>query len=70
MTEWIAIESGKVPEDGVEVLIRAKTGWRGELTTDIGQYDHWRKWWRPRGSNGDFTSRVTHWMPIPEPPND
>ena len=73
--EWISIED-KLPEDGKEVLVWGKyyfevptqafiyNGvWKGslEVTDHMEQCDR---------DNSRLTSghRITHWMPLPEPP--
>lgn len=67
MSEWIRVED-KMPEDGVGVLVTDGTD------VSAGR----RRWgyWHPHevdidyGSGADisFEDRVTHWMPLPAPP--
>lgn len=61
--EWISVDE-RLPMCGELVLVSSmdkitkKHGWF-YLTS----YDKERKWW-----NGALFGRVTHWMPLPEPP--
>lgn len=44
----------------------------GEIHKDI-WYDYYKKDWMkegPMSSYGVFKGKVTHWMPLPEPPKD
>ena len=77
---WQPIETA--PKDGTAVLLYGL--WQGEIngiadepTTDIGYWaggssdEPGNDWWRI--STGDAYAcwmRATHWMPLPEPPND
>jgi hypothetical protein len=61
MTKWIKC-SERLPDDSRIVLVFSK----GQL--HFGSYNDWEKvWWIYEGGNC-FTAYVTHWMPLPEPP--
>lgn len=54
---WISVED-RLPEDDVDVLTRRATGMSVESHCGFGwAYDEYNGKWR-----------VTHWMPLPEPP--
>ena len=61
--EWISVDE-RLPMYGELVLVSSmdkitkKHGW-----FYLASYDEERKWW-----NGASFGRVTHWMPLPEPP--
>ena len=69
MSEWISVKE-RLPEHGEVVLVcdnREATPYIGlwTLEPNIGGGDCWNDeagWWRP-------FAEVTHWMPLPEPPN-
>jgi hypothetical protein len=60
---WISVDE-RLPMRGELVLVSSmdkitkKHGW-----FYLASYDKERKWW-----NGASFGRVTHWMPLPEPP--
>lgn len=61
MIEWIDVEE-KLPKREEKILVFA-TPMYGSLSIELGKY-----------CNDDFyindrSARVTHWMPLPEPPN-
>ena len=63
--EWISVKDG-LPEFGDTIVIRfgdktdIATYWRGEVCP------HWRGQWYGTIDLGS----VTHWMPLPEPPEE
>lgn len=59
---WISVED-RMPEDGVWVLIFS-AGVTDDLQWDIGYWDVSGKW---KCIGWDYP--VTHWMPLPSPPN-
>ena len=64
MTEWISV-SDKLPEKGQNVLT---CGPRGSVETihfrkTLGTPEYWE--WKKNG-----VKHITHWMPLPELPND
>ena len=76
---WISMDDQLPPEIPGEYLVRVRSGgppygdW--EYNYDIG---YWNEYWDKDGKHGfDFISiicdwdgdvKITHWMPIPEPP--
>jgi hypothetical protein len=60
MGEWISVKD-RLPDYEAEVLIYSP-----ETLIDLGSYS-WRfeRW---RGSSGALVEGITHWMPLPEPP--
>ena len=63
MTKWNTIES--VPKDGTEILL-AKFG------ADISEYElgFWSNNWKMATRAEDVCFEPTHWMLIPEQPDD
>ena len=62
MSEWISVES-KIPYAGDRVL----------LLSEDGMYVGWRTidgYSRDGDLDNFAVFSVTHWMPLPEPPND
>ena len=59
MAEWISVKD-RMPEKGSSVLIYSKEGKRAE-----GTYMGGGRWMQYRWS---CYVTVTHWMPLPEPP--
>jgi hypothetical protein len=77
---WISVRD-KLPEDGHTVLVVGKEEihyGRGPEDTiiGVGYYDQNDKNWCGTGAGGyefdwDINYKtITHWMPLPEPPND
>lgn len=58
MAEWISAED-RLPEYGIKVIVCRKNGTVEQGYKDVGD------WWRVYGTR---TKSVTHWMPMPEPP--
>ena len=82
MTQWISIDFA-VPPDDREVLARALYKWtltNGEKrsSSDIHiasrkVFKNGRIKWRGNGgyiSTDESATKVTHWMPLPEPPKE
>ncbi|EBG9601380.1 DUF551 domain-containing protein [Salmonella enterica subsp. enterica] len=65
---WISC-SERMPNDKQYVWCWGKSyGWT-ECDTFEGYYDWSRnKWWAVTDDGGEPASKVTHWMPLPEPP--
>ena len=75
MSEWISVKD-RMPGRYETVLIAISTvngyGDPAKLVT-IGGYDHSRKRWEQYTSTDRQLCQgetVTHWMPLPEPPED
>lgn len=74
MSEWISVKD-RLPEQGVDVLVAA----RG-MGTDVFKFGyeyididalHMQRYGRANSFRIDMLSaRVTHWMPLPEFPED
>lgn len=64
MSEWIDVRD-KLPETFVPVIVCRK-GKDGSPIVESG-YSDVNGWWRIYGTR---TKRVTHWMPLPEPPEE
>jgi len=63
--KWIPVEEGLPPEGEGDVL--ASDGDR----VDICYYTPWNRKWHSTDSDGECAvnrDRITHWMPLPEPP--
>lgn len=67
---WISC-SERMPDDKQYVWCWGKSyGWT-ECDTFEGYYDWSRnKWWTVTGDGEEPASKVTHWMPLPEPPQE
>lgn len=57
-SKWISVKD-RLPEDDCPVLVTCGKGYR----SFIARYDHVWKCWKV-----SHTLRITHWMPLPEPP--
>lgn len=58
MSDWISVKD-KLPENEKLVLVSYK-----KRSMDVVWYNHNQKMWMK-----NFAT-VTHWMPLPEPPNE
>ncbi|PBO95236.1 hypothetical protein CI702_14550 [Escherichia coli] len=67
---WISC-SERMPNDKQYVWCWGKSyGWT-ECDTFEGYYDCSRnKWWAVTDNGEEPASKVTHWMPLPEPPQE
>lgn len=81
MTEWISVKD-KLPEEGKEVLVIAY-GWDKNPPCYLGCLKHTKSeksWltglesaesdWSLWGWSYLRTPKVTHWMPLPDPPKE
>ena len=57
---WISV-ADRLPEKGVPVIVCREGGKVEQGARDV------MDWWRVYGTR---TKRVTHWMPLPEPPKE
>ena len=57
---WISV-ADRLPEKGVPVIVCREGGKVEQGAKDV------MDWWRVYGTR---TKRVTHWMPLPEPPKE
>lgn len=62
MTDWISVKD-RLPEAFQHVII-CRNNRQGRQIVEAGQLDI-SGWWRVYGTR---TKSVTHWMPLPEPP--
>ena len=70
--EWISVED-RLPTAYVEVLVWPPKYFDDEPTTYTGQlHQHeGNQWWVTYGNGIVYNhSKVTHWMPLPEPPKE
>lgn len=62
MSEWISVKD-RLPEAFRPVIVCREKG-KGEYVVEQGCKDV-KDWWKVYGTR---TKKVTHWMPLPEPP--
>lgn len=55
---WISVEE-RLPDEKQRVLVRCKI---------VGTTAGWRLWGKWMTDMGDGGGEITHWMPLPEPP--
>ena len=60
--EWISVKD-RLPEDICPVLVALE----GLNIAFHGFYQD-EKWWKVGAGTRPFTQKVTHWMPLPQPP--
>ena len=65
MSEWINVKD-RLPEEWVDVLVFSKAGFQ-EIAVWIGIPGVWRVSWN---HNLMEKHSVTHWMPLPKPPEE
>ena len=65
---WIDASEGK-PDAGVKVLVYAVFH-VGKPEQHVCHYTEGHFGWRKDESNGIAEKCITHWMPLPEPPNN
>lgn len=65
---WVSVADG-LPEDGEEVLCWIHNDAMGDSYATVGHYDTTFKMW-DLDSEYALSRHVTHWMPIPEKPED
>ena len=62
MSNWISVKE-RMPDDGVRVLVYSKHKW-----TSIGSTIKGHKVKKFYDGDGLSWNSITHWMPLPEPP--
>ena len=60
---WISVKD-RLPEDGVKVLVVSD----GETGASEWQYKRIWGWWHEGGFGWTIGDTVTHWAPLPKPP--
>lgn len=65
---WVSVADG-LPEDGEEVLCWICNDAMGDRYATVGHYDMTFKMWDLDSENA-MSRHVTHWMPLPEKPED
>ena len=63
---WIAVKDG-VPKENVEVMVSLRSPYTRRRTQTLGTWEC-GQWTLDVG--GDRRRDVTHWMPVPPPPDD
>ena len=67
MSQWIKC-SGRMPEEGKPVLVVSSIG--GAVQNNVYEWDG-RTWCDFRADYNELSMDVfTHWMPLPEPPQE
>lgn len=64
---WVSV-SNSLPEDGIDVLCRLRND-AGDIYATVGCYNAIFKQW-DLDSEYALSRHVTHWMPLPEMPED
>ena len=65
MTDWISVKD-RLPEDKNRVLV-----WYMGRRYEMPLFAEWDRsqWWDHEGlAFGDYSKHITHWQPLPEPP--
>lgn len=62
MSKWISVKD-KLPKEFQQVIVCREKA-KGEFVVEAG-YKDVQDWWKVYGTR---TKKVTHWMPLPEPP--
>lgn len=68
---WISVKE-RMPEAGVWVLIEGRFGYRIArwwIDPGLDEGNVFKERWVPDAGGGIDEKYVTHWMPLPEPPN-
>lgn len=68
LPRWIPV-SERLPEENVSVLVFTKDGKFDRAGMHVAILDEDGEWY-PSHGDGYMFPVVTHWMPLPEPPND
>ena len=62
MSEWISVDN-KMPSEDVTVLLWAQGYWAQGYSVGFYQHGQWLD-----EADHEIMQGVTHWMPLPEPP--
>lgn len=62
--EWISVND-KLPENIDNVLAYSSLAYNQNCSVEVAFYDEDQQW---KGAPTYFTNGITHWMPLPEPP--
>ena len=65
MSDWISVED-ELPGHSDPVLSWAQDVWAGEYRVEINRCDTYAS--SPRSEFTGLPNKATHWMPLPEPP--
>ena len=67
--KWISV-ADRLPENRDDVLV-CRTWWNVKRNPQIGWYNDVSQEWEILESDGYYPcNKVTHWMPLPQPPKD
>lgn len=74
MSEWISVKD-RMPEDDGYYMVYAKGYWGnnrliGDLAISKFDKNYETPWGIERGKARGWKGIITHWMPLPEPPED
>ena len=76
MSEWISVKDKLPKADGVYIVYvqdensPASEGVWYDNVVVVAEYAFGEWTWRENSNDFDITDIVTHWMPLPEPPED
>jgi hypothetical protein len=66
MSEWISVKDAKVPDDGGSYLVaNVELGIVAPYVQCVIKSNPWTA-----NHNWSYGTEITHWMPLPEPPED
>lgn len=73
MSEWISVKDKLPKENGTYIVYthdgNSATGWIWyDDVVVVAEYTFGIWWWCENGNDFDITNNVTHWMPLPDPP--
>ena len=68
MSEWISVKD-RLPEIGVFCLVFSSETSIGDFVGYLESDNYWKCYVPTEGRSND-NDWVTHWMPLPEPPNE